>query len=125
MSSPSPGFIERESWKTFLEEFSKRNQLRPTRVEVVGDLGAPEEEEYVPLVGIHYEAKGSSACSVEVILAGPTANDRRRVEKVIQNVQKIAPILGTTTVEQGLGFEDKEGNKTLVMFESLPEIERE
>jgi hypothetical protein len=33
-----PGFIERNQWKSFLDEFSKRNQLRPTRLEVVGEI---------------------------------------------------------------------------------------
>jgi hypothetical protein len=33
-----PGFIERSQWKTFLDEFSKRNQLRTTRLEVVNKL---------------------------------------------------------------------------------------
>lgn len=72
-----PGFIERNQWKTFLDEFSKRNQLRATRLEVVGDIGAQEEEQFLPFVGIAFENKGNAAGSVEIILGGETAADPR------------------------------------------------
>jgi hypothetical protein len=40
------GEIERNRWKTFLDEFSKRNRQRPTRLEIIGtEVGAQEEEE--------------------------------------------------------------------------------
>ena len=53
-----PGFIEKDQWKSFLDEFSKRNQMRATRLEVVGELGDQEEEEHLPLVGVSFETKG-------------------------------------------------------------------
>ena len=35
------GFIKQEQWKTFLDDFSKRNHSRATRLEVVGnEIGA-------------------------------------------------------------------------------------
>ena len=39
------------------------------------------------------------------------------------NVERIAPLVDTTNVEEGLGLEDKDGGKTLVRFEVLPELE--
>jgi Family of unknown function (DUF5335) len=118
-----PGFIERDQWKAFLDEFSKRNQFRPTRLEVIGkEVGAQEEEEYVPLVGVSFETKGPAAGSVEILLAGQTPADQRHVEHIVNNVQQIAPLLGTTTLEEGLGIEDQEGNKTLLRFEKVPEL---
>lgn len=123
MSAASPGFIERDQWKTFLDEFSKRNQARPTKLEVVGEIGAQEQEAYVPLVGISLDPRGSAAGSLEVILAGQTSADKRRVEKVISNVERLAPILGTTVLEQGLAIEDRRGTKTLLLFETMPELE--
>ena len=116
------GFIEQDQWKAFLDEFSKRNQLRPTRLEVVGEFGAQEEEEFLPFVGVTFEPKGSEAGSVEVILGGETLADQRHVEHLISNVQRIAPLIGPTGLEEGLGFEDQDGNKTLLIFEELPEI---
>lgn len=116
------GFIERDQWKSFLDEFSKRNQLRATRLEVVGELGAQEEEEYLPLVGVSFETKGTSAGNVEVILGGESAADERHVEHIISKVQRIAPLNGVRGFEDGLGFEDQEGGKTLLLFERLPEL---
>ena len=116
------GFIERDQWKTFLDEFSKRNQLRATRLEVVGELGAQQEEEYLPLVGVSFETKGSAAGSVEVILGGESTADERHLEHTISKVERIAPLIGVTGLEDGLGFEDQEGGKTLLLFEKLLEL---
>ena len=117
-----PGFIEQDQWKTFLDEFSKRNQLRATRLEIVGEIGAQEEEEYLPLIGVSLETKGTAAGSVEVILGGESPADDRHVEHMISKVQKIAPLIGVSGFEDGLGFEDQEGGKTLLLFEKLPEL---
>ena len=117
------GFIEREQWKTFLDEFSKRNQLRATRLEVIGEGGAQEGEVDLPLVGISYELKGAAAGSVEIILGGETAKEPRHLTHVIPNVQRIAPLLGTTSLEEGLGIENDDGTKTLLLFKALAEIE--
>jgi hypothetical protein len=117
-----PGFIEQNQWKTFLDEFTKRNHLRPTKLEVVGEIGAQEEEEYLPFIGVTYESKGSAAGSAEIVLGGETSKDQRRVEHVITNLERIAPLIGPDGFEEGLGFEDHEGNKTILTFEKLPEI---
>ncbi|HYR77583.1 MAG TPA: DUF5335 family protein [Pyrinomonadaceae bacterium] len=119
------GFIERDQWKTFLDEFSKRNRLRATRLEIVGELGDQEEEEYMPLVGVSFESKGSAAGSVVVILGGESTADERHLEHTISKVQKIAPLVGVTGFEDGLGFEDQEGGKTLLLFEKLHELPEE
>jgi len=116
------GFIDRNQWKTFLDEFSKRNELRPTRLEVFGEIGAQEEEEFLPLLGVSLETKGNAAGSVEVILGGETAKEPRHLTHTISNVERIAPLVGTTTLEDGLGFEDKDGGKTLLRFETLLEL---
>ena len=120
-----PGFIEQDQWKSFLDEFSKRNQLRATRLEVVSELGDQQEEEYLPLVGVSFESKGSAAGSVEIILGGETAADERHVEHIVNNVQRIAPLIGLTGLEDGLGLEDQEGGKTLLLFERLRELPEE
>ena len=116
------GFIERSQWKTFLEEFSKRNQLRATSLEAFGEFGAQEEEKFLPLVGISFETKGDSAGSVEIILGGETAAEPRHLTHTISEVERIAPLISSTGFEEGLGIEDKSGVKTLLRFEALPEI---
>jgi hypothetical protein len=115
--------IPRDQWKTFLDEFSKRNQLRPTRLEVIGqEIGAQEEEELLPFVGISFERKGSAAGSVEIMLGGETATEPRQLTHTIFDAQRIVPITGIVALEDGLGIEDKDGVKTLLRFEELPEI---
>jgi len=93
-----PGFIEPDQWQNFLDGFSKRNQGRATRLEVIGELGAQEEEQYLPLVGVSLDPKGTAAGSVEIMLAGEGPADYRQVEHTIRNVQKIAPLVGITDV---------------------------
>jgi len=116
-------FIKQDQWKSFLEDFSKRNQFRATRLEVVGnEIGTVEEEQSLPLVGVSFEPRGSDAGSVVIILGVETAADQRHVEHLVEQVERIAPITGVTGLEDGLGLEDRDGNKTLLMFEQLPEI---
>jgi len=117
------GFIERSEWKNFLGEFSKRNQLRPTHLEVIGEVGAQEAEVFLPFVGVDFESKGSMKGSVEIALGGETAADERQLTHLVTNVERIAPIVGVNGVEDGLGIEDRDGVKTLLRFETLPEIE--
>jgi hypothetical protein len=117
------GFIDRSQWETFLDEFSKRNQLRPTRLEVVGgDIGAQEQEAFLPFVGVSVDTKGESG-SIEIALGGETAADERQLTHHIRNVERIAPLIGATGVEDGLGIEDRDGVKTLLSFAALREIE--
>ena len=115
------GFIEQEHWKEFLDDFSKRNQLRATRLEVIdSEAGVQEEEEFLPLVGVSFEPKGTEAGSGVVILGGESG---RHVERRIEHVQRIAPLVAENSgLEAGLGFEDADGGRTLLLLEQLPEL---
>lgn len=117
------GFIDRSQWETFLDEFSKRNQLRPTRLEVVGEsIGAQEQEAFLPFVGVSVDSKGESG-SIDIALGGETGKEKRQLTHRINNVQRIAPLVGITGVEDGLAIEGRDGVKTLLSFEALREIE--
>ena len=115
------GFIDRGQWEAFLNEFSKRNQLRPTRLEVIGDIGAQEQEAFLPFLGVSVDTKDDR--SIEIALGGEAAADERQLTRHISNVERIAPLVGTTGVEDGLGIEDRDGVKTLLSFAALREIE--
>ena len=40
-------------------------------------------------------------------------------------MEKIAPLIGARGgLEEGLGIEDKDGNKTILRFETLPELRK-
>ena len=118
------GFIERDQWNSFLTEFSKRNQLRPTRLEELGSLGDQEQDTYLPLLGVSLETKGSRAGSIVVMLGGETAKEERHADHVVEDVQRITPLVGIKGFEDGLGFETRDG-KTLLLFEQLPELPAE
>jgi hypothetical protein len=117
------GFIDRSQWGTFLDEFSKRNQLRPTRLEIVGgDIGAQEQEAFLTFVGVSVDRKDDSG-NIDIALGGETAADERQLTHRISNVERIAPLIGITGVEDGLAIESRDGVKTLLSFEALREIE--
>src|SRR5258708_19744709 len=96
------GFIERDHWKSFLDEFSKRNQLRATRLEVVGEIGDQEEEQHLPLVGVSFEPKGAAAGSVEIILGGEPTKDPTHLDPTAPNLEHIPPLLAFNSIEHVL-----------------------
>ncbi|HEV7373151.1 MAG TPA: DUF5335 family protein [Pyrinomonadaceae bacterium] len=117
------GEIERNQWETFLDEFSRRNQMRPTRLEIIGEeIGAQEEENLLPFSGISFETKGTASGSVEIILGGQSAADSRSLTHTVTGVKRIMPLVGAGALEDGLGIESEDGVKTLLRFETLPEI---
>jgi hypothetical protein len=115
--------IDRAKWNEFLNDFSTRNQNRPTRLEVISpESGSEELEKNLPLVGVSFEPEGSAAGSVEIILGGPTADDPRHMEHMAHNIKRIMPMAGRLGVENGLGAEAEDGTLTLLTFEELREL---
>jgi hypothetical protein len=116
--------IERPNWADFIKEFNRRNDLRATRVEVVGqDLGAQEEESLLPLTGLSLEEKGKDAPRIEISLGGETAKDDRHLTHMVSRVRSIMTKMGADLREDALLIEDEDGTKTILHFESLPELE--
>src|SRR5215204_4621102 len=81
--------IEREAWNLFLTEFSKRNQSRPTWLQVFGEAGAQSEEQGLPLAGISLEEKGAGAPRVQIMLGGRDAFESRHLTHMISNVESV------------------------------------
>ena len=116
--------IEREQWDNFIKEFNRRNALRATRLEVVGsEIGAQEEEELLPLTGISLETKGADAPRIEISLGGETAKEERQLTHMIVRVRSIMAKVGVDLREEALLIEDEEGTKTILLFQTLPELE--
>jgi hypothetical protein len=116
--------IEREQWDNFIKEFNSRNALRATRLEVVGsEIGAQEEEELLPLTGISLETKGADAPRIEISLGGETAKEKRHLTHMIVRVRSIMAKIGVDLREEALLIEDEEGTKTILLFQTLPELE--
>jgi hypothetical protein len=117
--------IEREQWDNFIKEFNSRNALRATRLEVVGggEIGAQEEEELLPLTGISLETKGADAPRIEISLGGETAKEERHLTHMIVRVRSIMAKIGVDLREEALLIEDEDGTKTILLFQTLPELE--
>jgi phenylalanyl-tRNA synthetase alpha subunit len=116
--------IEREEWDGFIKDFNHRNEMRATSLEILGrEIGAQEEEQSLPFTGISLETKGTDAPRVEITLGGETAKEERQLTHTISRVRNIMTKMGADLREEALLIEDEEGNKTILSFKPLPEIE--
>lgn len=113
--------METAGWKTDLEVFSKRNYLRPTRLEVLGPDRSLEFdfwlEDGLLLAGIDLETDEELGPSVEIMLQAPMANSQNHMTHTVTRVKRIAL---DTAAERDLGLEieNAEGVVTIVRFES-------
>jgi len=115
--------IGREQWLDFVKEFNHRNELRPTRLQVLGaEIGAQEEERLLPFTGISLEVKGKDAPRVEITLGGETAKEERHLTHTISRVNSIMRKVGVDLREEALLIVDQDGVETLLLFETLPEL---
>jgi hypothetical protein len=115
--------VERQEWEGFVKEFSHRNEMRATRLEIVGaDIGAQDEERSLPFTGISLETKGSDAPRVEISLGGETAKEERQLTHTIPRVRNIMTKMGADLREEALLIEDEEGTKTILRFEPPLEL---
>ncbi|HEV7796672.1 MAG TPA: DUF5335 family protein [Pyrinomonadaceae bacterium] len=116
--------IKRNQWDKFIKDFNQRNALRATRMEVLSaELGDQEEELKLPLLGVSLEEKGRDAPAVEISLGGETAKEERHVTRMIPRVRSIMSKMGVDLREEALLIEDEDGTKTILLFETLPELE--
>jgi hypothetical protein len=116
--------IERENWEGFVKEFNHRNALRATRLEVVGvEVGAQEEEELLPLLGLSLEQKGNDAPRIELSLGGETDKEGRHLTHSITRVRSIMTKMGDDLREEAVMIEGEDGTRTILHFETLPELE--
>jgi len=116
------GEINRGQWAEFFSEFSKRNRARATRMETFSDLGAQEEERDLPLKGISVEENGTDAPRIEIMLGGASPDDERHLTQVIARAVHVFPKTAADGTDEALEIEDANGVKTLLIFESLPEL---
>jgi hypothetical protein len=109
--------IDRSVWINYFNEFTRRNQWRPTRLEVFGDLGAQELEHGLLLEGIALETDNSAFPSVDIMLGANEAIEPRHLTHVIANVQQITPKRGLDGRDEALEIVSGEGYRNLLRFE--------
>ena len=69
------------------------------------------------------ETKGDDAPRIEIALGGETAKEERHMTHMIGRVRSIMIKMGADLREEALLIEDEEGTKTILHFETLPELE--
>ena len=82
--------LDRSVWINYFNEFNRRNQSRPTQLEVFGENGAQQEERGLPFAGISL-GRGNGAPEIEIMLGEQHVGQARRLTHVIADVQQITP----------------------------------
>lgn len=112
------GEIKQDQWTTFFDEFSKRNLLRPTQIEVFGELGAQEAEQHLPFNGISVDEKGNGAPRIEIFLGDVPPGELRHLTHVVTQAVTVFLKDGADGQNEALEIADVDGAKTLLRFES-------
>ncbi len=110
--------IRREHWTEYFKGFSKRNEARPTKLEVFGEIGAQREERHLPLAGVSVEDLGKDAPRIEFMLGGG-GDDPRHLTHTIARVNRVTRKLCADGRDEAIEFEDAGGAKTVLQFEAL------
>jgi len=108
--------IDRDAWAPYLNKFTKRNESRPTWLQVFGEAGAQSEEQGLPLVGISLEEKGVDAPRVQIMLGGHDAIEPLHLTHMITEVERIIPQVGADGRDEAIEFVDKHGEASLLIF---------
>jgi hypothetical protein len=118
------GQIRTDDWQKYLNDFSRRNAGRTARLEVLSEnLGVQGDDvEKLPLQGITLDKKSSLTASVEIMLGGGGAADMRHLTHTVPQVRRIVAKFGPDAREDALEIESEDGARTLLVFETLPEL---
>ena len=113
--------IEPLSWESDLTAFGKRNNLRPTRLEVLGPAREVESdfwlEDGLLLAGIDLDTDGESGTCVEIMLQAPSASSKNHMTHTVTAVKRLE-LETTDDRDSALEIEDGEGRVTIMHFES-------
>lgn len=113
--------IEPLSWQSDLAAFGKRNNMRPTRLEVLGPARELESDFWLEdglfLAGIDLDTDGERGTCIEIMLQTPSAANQNHMTHSVAGVKRLE--LDTTNGrDESLEIEDGEGRVTIMHFES-------
>jgi hypothetical protein len=112
--------IEPLSWQSDLAAFSKRNNMRPTRLEVLGPAGEVESdfwlEDGLLLAGIDLDPDGERGTYVEIMLQAPSTSSKNHITHTVAGVKRLELEM-TDGRDKALEIEDEEGRVTVMHFE--------
>lgn len=109
-------YIDRSVWTNYFNEFTKRNQSRPTQLEVFGENGAQKQEQGLPFAGISLE-RGNGRPSVQIMFGALNGVTPGHLMHVIENVQGITPKQALDGSDEALEIVGSQGEKSLLRFE--------
>ena len=113
--------IENSSWKADLAAFSKRNYLRPTRLEVLSaDKNIESDfwlEDGLLMAGIDLETAGEGGPSVEIMLEAEKAAPKNHMTHSVMGVKRMTLLNTANGRDEGLELEDAQGAVTIMHFE--------
>ncbi len=112
--------IEPLSWQPDLAAFGKRNNMRPTRLEVLGSAAQVETdfwlEDGLLLAGIDLDPDGERGTYVEIMLQAPSTSGKNHITHTVAGVKRLELEM-TDGRDKALEIEDKEGRVTIMHFE--------
>lgn len=114
--------ITREEWAKFFDAFSRQHEGWLATVEVLGmDLGAQEEANDLPLVGITADLKGTGKDSISIIV-GESTDDH--ITHTITEPTSVRLEKADSGADEALEIESKSSATTILRFRSamLPEV---
>lgn len=112
-------YIDRSVWTNYFNEFTRRNQSRPTQLEVFGENGAQKEEHGLPFAGISF-GSGNGAPEIAIMFGEQNALEPRHLTHVIANVQHITPKRGLDGRDEALEIVGERGETSLLSFDPRP-----
>lgn len=108
--------IERAAWSGYFKGYNERNETRPTRLEIFGELGAQEAEHNLSFSGITLEESRHDAPQLQIMLGNGTPADMSHLTHTVIDVTRITPKEAADGSDEALEIVDAVGSRTLLSF---------
>jgi hypothetical protein len=113
--------VPKDRWAGLIDVFDRLAKDRPVRVEVAAeDLGDQELGRMLPLLGIEFERKGAAAG--DLLISFGAESERQAFDHWVEAPSSISVGYNDVGQLEWLAIGAKGGGKTLLYFESLPQI---
>jgi hypothetical protein len=113
--------IESSTWQTNLSRFGERNNMRPTRLEILGpDRELASDywiEDGLLLTGIVLDVYGDRSPNIEIMLQAPAGTNKSHMTHTVAGVKRVE-LETSDGRDEVLEIEDREGAITIMRFES-------
>ena len=113
--------IESSTWQTNLSRFGERNNMRPTRLEILGsDREVASDywlEDGLLLTGIVLDVNGDRSPNIEIMLQAPLGTNKSHMTHTVAGVRRVE-LETSDGRDEVLEIEDREGAITIMRFET-------